>query len=111
MVGVSTGGKKKFYEDWPYFEDDAARYLVEQGVEMLGLDTPSPDDSRISMGSSEDSKVHKIFLAKKVILVEYIANLDLITDYEGWSVIALPIKVKGSDGAPSRVCLVRGEFE
>ncbi len=97
----------KFFQDWPFFTNEAAEYLVENGLQLIGLDTPSPDDSRIPFKSEHDSQVHKIFLQKEVVILEYVANLDAVKDFEGWQVIVMPLKLKGLDGAPSRVCLVR----
>jgi arylformamidase len=98
---------KQFYHDWPYFSRGAAEYLVSNGVKLVGMDTPSPDDCRIPFGSERDSEVHKIFLSKNIVLVEYLANLDQVSDYSGWSFIALPLKIRGSDGSPVRAVLYR----
>ena len=107
---------KNFYHDYPFFSKEAAEYLVSKNVELIAMDTPSPDDSRIKLsgdvlGSDEDSPVHKIFLSDEVILIEYVANLDKVYDYEGWSVIALPLRIKGADGSPTRVCIYKGSLK
>jgi len=100
-------GEKRFYLGYPFFTVDAANYLVSQGVELIGMDTPSPDDSRIKLGSAEDSQVHKIFLNAGVLLVEYLANLDNVDNTEGWRIIVMPLRLKGADGSPVRVCLYK----
>ena len=97
----------QYYKDWPYFTKAAAQHLVDRGVKLIGLDTPSPDDSRTGPKSAEDSPIHKIFLGAGVILLEYLNNLDMIKDLEGWTLIALPLKIRDGDGAPARVCLAR----
>jgi len=38
-----------------------------------------------------------------VILVEYLTNLGELDSDADWTVAALPIKIKGADGAPARV--------
>lgn len=97
-----------FYYDYPYFTTGAASYLVDSGLELLGLDTPSPDSSQGSLdGGDDDSPVHKIFLEAEVVLLEYLANLDTLADLEGWTLAALPMKVRGADGAPARAVLWR----
>ena len=53
-------GTKKFYQDYPFFTKDAAQHMISKGLELLGYDTPSPDDSRTIMGSKNDSQIHKI---------------------------------------------------
>jgi len=104
--------KKKFYKGYPFFTKEAANYLVSKKVELIGMDSPSPDDSRIKLtretrGTSIDSPVHKIFLKAGVVLVEYIANLDSITDLKGWTIVATPLKIVNGDGCPIRVCIFK----
>jgi len=100
-------GSKKFFKDYPYFTADAAEYLLSKKVELIGIDTPSPDDSRIKLGGEVDSPVHKTLLDKDVVLIEYLANLDRVRDCGGWNIIALPLKIKGADASPARVCIYR----
>lgn len=102
----------KFYKGWPFLSTEAAHYLVEKGVRLLGMDTPSPDDSRIDLssglrGTEHDSPIHKILLGSGVTLLEYVANLEQVTDLEGWNISALPMKIKDSDGSPTRVVVFR----
>lgn len=98
---------KKFYQDYPYFTKEAAEFLISKNVELLSYDTPSPDDSRIKLGSERDSEIHKIFLKNNIILVEYLANLDKIQEYEGWNISVNPLMIKGGDGSPARVYLFK----
>ena len=100
-------GSKTFYFGYPYFTEDAAKYLISQNVELIAYDAPSPDDSRTKLGSSEDSIIHKIFLENNIILVEYLANLDQIKELNGWSISANPLKIKGGDGSPARVFIFK----
>lgn len=98
---------KGFYSGYPYFSDLACDYLIDNGVKLIGMDTPSPDDSRIKLGSKEDSKAHKKFLSNGVILIEYLNNLNKIKDYEGWKIVALPLKLSNCDGSSARVCIIK----
>jgi arylformamidase len=105
-------GSKDFYKDYPYFGNDAAQCLVDNGVKLIGIDTPSPDNGAIqldakSIGTEADSPVHKIFLRNDVILVEYLANLNKIDCNLEWNIAVLPLKIKNADGSPARVCLWR----
>jgi len=98
------GDSDAFYNDYPYFTVGAAEYLVDEDVELLGFDTPSPDaSSRPLDGGDEDSPVHKVFLRNDVILVEYLMNLYNVDFDSQWNVTALPLKIKDADGAPARV--------
>ncbi len=98
-----------YYAKYPYFSEEAAQYLVDSGVKLLGLDTPSPDDSKTPLHAENDSVIHKLFLKNGVILVEYLATAG-ITDYtRGYQIAALPMKINDSDGAPARVILIEKE--
>jgi len=102
------GDADDFYFDYPYFTVAAAEYLVDQDVKLLGFDTPSPDASSGSLdGGEEDSPVHKVLLGAEVVLVEYLKNLGAVDPDEEWSISALPIKIRGVDGAPARVVVWR----
>lgn len=105
-------GTKKFYDGYPFFSAEAAHSLVARGVELVGFDTPSPDDSRTKLqgdvlGTAADSPIHKIFLNANVALLEYVANLDTVSELNGWQIAALPLPIRGADGSPARVCLFR----
>jgi len=76
------------------------------------MDSPGPEDTRVhisteELGTPKDSPVHKILLGGDVIIVEYLKNLGQITDTKDWNWTVLPMKIKGSDGAPVRSCLHR----
>ena len=79
--------------------------MVSKNVELIGLDTPSPDNSEDNLNSNEDSPIHKILLKNGVVLVEYLANLDKIKNYNNWKIFVMPLKLKGCDGSPARVIL------
>ena len=103
---------RKFYQNYPFFSKEAAEYLVSMNVELIAMDTPSPDDSRINLsghilGGEKDSPIHKIFLRNEIILVEYVANLDKIKEYTRWNIIVMPLRIKGADGSPARVCIYK----
>ena len=93
-----------YYFKFPYFSTGAVEFLYEKGMRLMALDTPSPDDgSAIKNVGVEDSPNHKFLLNKEVIIVEYLCNTDMLETNKKYEIIALPIKVVGSDGAPSRV--------
>lgn len=103
---------KDYYLDYPFFTHESVYHLIYSGVELIGMDTPSPDDSRIMLNgkilkSDQDSPIHKLFLSNGIILLEYLANLENVPDLNDWSIIALPLKLTGGDGSPARVCLIR----
>ncbi|HVI08326.1 MAG TPA: cyclase family protein [Candidatus Binatia bacterium] len=98
-------GHLKFYNEYPFLSEAAARWLVEKGVRLIAMDTPSPDNPAHSRGTSKDSPNHKVLLGAGVVLVEYVANLKALTKSEV-ELIVMPLKLKGCDGSPARVAAI-----
>lgn len=94
-------GNLKFYNEYPFLSENSAPWLVEQGVQLIAMDTPSPDNPVHSRGTAKDSPNHKVLLGAGVVLVEYVCNLKAITAPEV-ELIVLPLKLKGCDGSPVR---------
>jgi arylformamidase len=90
---------RTFHRDFVAFSEGSARWLVERGVRLLGIDyfsiAPFPDQR----------PTHVAFLGADGAVIE---NLDLQAVPPGpYEVLCLPIKIAGSGGAPARV-LLRG---
>ncbi len=100
----------RYYQDYPYFELETLRYLTDNGLEMLAIDTPSPDTAS-AIGKKEDSLGHKLLLGKQVVIVEYLNNTEQLEDGGNYEIVALPLKLKGSDGSPCRVIARRLSHE
>ena len=93
---------KQFYVDWPYFEKDSIKFLIDQEIKLLGLDFPSPDSQYFGNDCSLDSPNHKLLFNSNVILVEYLTNLIKIGSGLFY-IMVNPLKLKNFDGAPARV--------
>jgi arylformamidase len=94
-------GNLKFYNEYPFLSENAAQWLVKNGVRLIAMDTPSPDNPAHSRGTPKDSPNHKVLLGAGVVLVEYLANLKSLTAGEV-ELIVMPLKLKGCDGSPVR---------
>lgn len=94
-------GDMKFYNEYPFLSENAAHFLVDQGVRLIAMDTPSPDNPAHSRGTPKDSPNHKVLLGAGVVLVEYVANLKSLSASEV-ELIVMPLKLKGCDGSPAR---------
>ena len=94
-----------YYKDFPYFSMDAVCYLVEKGMQVMALDTPSPDDGS-SIARKDDSPVHKFLLKNGVVIIEYLNNTDRLKQEKNYQLFALPLKIKDCDGAPARIIAV-----
>ena len=95
----------KFYDAYPFLAENAAKWLVDKGVRLIAMDTPSPDNPAHSRGTPKDSPNHKVLLGAGVVLVEYLANLKALTASEV-ELIVMPLKLKGCDGAPARCAAI-----
>ena len=92
-------GVKDFQSDFIALEADAAAYLVNQGVEVVGVDY-------LSVAPFADpAPTHRILLEAGVLVIEGL-NLSGIEPGE-YTLMCLPLKISGSDGAPARVLLQR----
>lgn len=94
----------EYYKNFPFFSEDAIEYLISKGMRFMAMDTPSPDTGA-AIGEKDDSPNHKRLLRSDVIIVEYLCNTDAIDMSKNYEIIALPLKIKGSDGSPCRVLL------
>ncbi|MBQ7582165.1 MAG: cyclase family protein, partial [Lachnospiraceae bacterium] len=91
----------RYYKDFPYFSGEAVDWLMEKGMRLMAMDTPSPDTGSAiydTDAQEADSPNHKKMLAKEIIIVEYLCNTDMIDLSRQYELIALPLKLKGSDG-------------
>ena len=92
-------GERRFQADFTALSPDAAVYLVERGIRLVGVDY-------LSVAPFMDgAPTHKILLEAGTIIVE---GLDLSRISPGrYMLYCLPLKLKSSDGAPARVILIR----
>lgn len=92
--------ERGFHEDYVYIDPAAARWLVESGVKLVGIDYLS-----VEKFNSDSFPTHLAFLSRGVVIVE---GLDLRAVPAGqYELLCLPLKIAGGsgDGAPARVIL------
>ena len=94
--------ESKYREELPGIHENLANWFVGKGINMLAVEPPSIADV---MDMEEVTKIHEILLGGDVIIVEGLTNLDSVSK-EKVKLIALPLKIKGGDGAPARVIAV-----
>ena len=87
---------------FPGLDPTAARWLTQnRSIKAIGLDTAS-----IDYGQSTLFESHRILMEKNIPAFENVANLDQLP-VKGFSVIALPMKIKGGSGGPLRIVAFR----
>jgi kynurenine formamidase len=83
---------------FPGLDPAAARWLTQnRSIKAIGLDTAS-----IDYGQSTLFESHRILFEKNIPAFENVANLEQLPA-KGFSVIALPMKIKGGSGGPLRI--------
>ncbi|KAH9929139.1 putative cyclase [Amylocystis lapponica] len=83
----------------PFLARDAAARIVEAGVRTLGVNTLSPDATRVD--GPVDFGVHEAVLGAGGVVAENLCNLVLM-QYGEWTVHLVPLKIGGCDGSPVR---------
>ncbi len=86
---------------FPGLHPDAARWLTQnRKISAIGLDTASIDNGQSTLFES-----HRILFERNIPALENVANLTQLP-FRGFSVIALPMKIKGGSGGPLRIVAI-----
>ncbi len=88
-----------FNKDFRALHSSAARWIVERGIRLVGVDYLSVE----AFEAEEHHPTHNILLGARVGVIE---GLNLAQVEPGrYRLMCLPLKLKGSDGAPARAVL------
>lgn len=92
--------KKQFTKKFVHLTVEAAIYLVERGISVIGVDYLSVG------GINEDgNEVHRILLGASIHIIE---GLDLSVVKTGsYDLVCMPLRIQNGDGAPARAVLRR----
>lgn len=87
-------GQKIFFSAFPTLTVEAARWIAEKRIGMLGMDTPTP--------SVDFLECHLTLLGPgiEIVIVEGLAGLERLPKHFTLSVF--PLKIKDGDGSPVR---------
>jgi arylformamidase len=94
-----TDSSHAFNPDFVALNSQAARWIVNRGIRLVGVDYLS-----VQRFGDKDCATHRVLLEAGVVIVE---GLDMRKVTPGpYQLICLPIKLSGSDGAPARTILI-----
>jgi arylformamidase len=100
-VLVETGWSRhwktdRYYEGHPFLTEDAAKFLADAGVALVGIDSHNID-------STDDGRrpVHSTLLRRDILIVEHMTALDRVPE-AGFKFSAVPVKVRGFGTFPVR---------
>lgn len=98
-------GQDDYRTHFPRVSIKLAQWLVDQGIWLLGVESPSV----ASLQDREEMKaVHRVLLGSEIVIVEGLTNLrDLRHDDVYF--VALPLKIDGCDGSPVRAVAIEQE--
>ncbi len=94
----SERGYQEFYTDYIYLAGDAAQYLADKNIKLVGIDYLS-----VKQKGSPDNTPHTALLKKNISILEGI-NLNNVEPGE-YFLVAAPLALTGADGSPVRALL------
>ena len=86
-------GREEYFTSHPVMTAEAAEYLVEAGVQLVGIDTPSVDQPPFP--------AHVPLLSHDVLIVENLTKLSAIKS-QIFELIVLPLKIAAREASPVR---------
>ncbi len=86
----------QYFEGHPFLTEDAATYLHDAGVRLVGIDSLNIDDT-----ADLRRPVHTILLGSEIPIAEHLTNLGELPD-RGFRFFAVPVKVKSFGTFPVR---------
>jgi kynurenine formamidase len=91
---------RAYLEGWPGLSPQAAKYIVNCGVRLVGCDTISIDPD-----GTQGFPAHHILLSEEVKVVESLANLDAAPPVGG-IFMAVPLKIAHGSASPVRAFML-----
>jgi kynurenine formamidase len=92
---------KNYMVSNPGLSVEAAEFLAGKKVNAIGIDGPS-----IDIGSDEHFSAHKTLLAKGILIVENLCNLESLKHKDKFTLLINPLKLKGASGSPVRALAI-----
>ena len=91
-------GTQEYFSDFPSLTVEAAQWLAERRIGLIGMDTPTP--------GTQWKEVHWTLLAKglEIVIVEGLTGLEQLP--ERFTFSAFPLNFKGRDGSPCRAVAI-----
>jgi len=90
------------YDDHPSLTPRSAQWVLDHGIKLLAVDTPTPDAAVKRRGTDFDYPVHRLLLANGVLIAEHLTNLESLSGLRV-EVVCSALNIAGSDGAPARI--------
>jgi arylformamidase len=92
-------GESTFQTDFVAITEDGAEWLVDRGIQLVGVDYLSVAPY------GESVPTHTVLLKAGVVVVEGLNLSKIVRGF--YELYCLPLKIAGSDGAPARAILIQ----
>jgi kynurenine formamidase len=112
IVLIHTGAgayntEERYRTDHPGMTAAATRWLIEQGVRMMGIDAITFDPPVWAMFEREQFwEAHRVMWDEEYWHVENLCNLEQIGRPHGFTLSVLPVKWTGTTAAPVRALAI-----
>jgi arylformamidase len=95
-------GTPQFWGNTVYLDPSVGEWITARGVAAVAMDCfPEKPFWRMTLTPAERGANHKRWLKAGIPMIQMLTNLDDIADR--FTLVALPLRLKGMDGAPARV--------
>ncbi len=95
-------GTPEFWENTIYLDPSVGEWTASRGVAAVAMDCfPEKPFWRFTLGPTERGANHKRWLSAGIPMIQLVTNLDQAG--ERFHLTALPLRLRGMDGAPARV--------
>lgn len=103
ILKTSNSYSEEFNPEFIYLSHDAARYLAQKGISGVGIDSLGIERAQ------SGHPTHKELLKNGIIILEGLRLKDVP---EGeYTLIALPLNIKGAEASPVRAVLLENPME
>ena len=95
-------GKPEFWRNTIHLEPSVSEWTAARGVAAVAMDCfPEKPFWRMTLAPAERGANHKRWLKAGIPMIQLLTNLGSIADR--FTLVALPLRLRGMDGAPARV--------
>jgi arylformamidase len=99
LLKTKNSFSNDYEPDFVYVDKSGAEYLAEKNIVGIAIDSFGIERAQ------PDHETHKILFNKGIIIIEGV-RLKEIVESE-YFMCALPLKIKGVDGSPARIVLIK----
>jgi len=99
--------EQRYLTDHPGMTREGTLWLLDQGVRLIGIDAIGFDPPVAHMWEREKLwEAHRVMREREYYHIENLINLDQIPVSHGFTVSALPIRLRGATAAPIRAVAI-----